>query len=341
MGGLPRRQGVLRAACVRAGFVVLGLVGGLLVAEGALQLGALYLRATGREQASAWGTNRRRIVCFGDSNVYGIFEKREDTYPQVLERLWNAATPAQPVEVLNLGFPGLNSSKIRKNFRDLMATLRPDLVLVLVGSNDINSVPVPLGGEDSAQARFEYVLWQHSRVYRLLHMLAVGLRGQAVEVQYTVLRPFEGVVRVGEVEFDLGGTHRMDPSQLPNWKTDLVANLRAMAADAAAVGAKMILLTYPSHKSLYGMANTVIASMTDLPVIDLTPRFTTLCPDGDCPEVFRRDQHPNANGYRLMAAIVFNHLREAGVAPSTPRDAASAGLDDGTRRYLRQLGYLQ
>jgi lysophospholipase L1-like esterase len=327
---------------VRSGAVVLGLLAGLLVAEAALQLGALYVRATGRPQAAVWRTDRLRVLCLGDSNTYGILELREDAYPAVLERLWNAATPAQPVEVLNMGFPGLNSSKIRKNFRGLMTALRPDLVLILVGSNDLNSVPVPIEGADGVRARLQYATWRHSRVFRLLYMLAAGTRDEKIEVESRFYgNPRHGRVNIGEAEFDLAGTARMDPTLLREWSVHLRANLRAMAADAAAVGATFILLTYPSHQSLYAHANNVITTMTDLPVVDLAPRFQSLCSTEDCPELFRRSQHPNANGYRVMAAILFNYLRQAGLASSPPGDpAAFASLDANTRRYLKELGYL-
>lgn len=328
---------------MRAGAVLLGLLIGLVVAEVALQIGAQYVRATGRTQAATWRTDRRRVLCLGDSNTYGILEARENAYPAALERLWNAATPAQPVEVLNLGFPGLNSSKIRKNFRDLMAALRPDLVLILVGSNDLNSVPVPIEDEGDAPARFQYAIWRHSRVFRLLYMLAaIGTREEKINIESRFYgNPRHGRVSVGEAEFDLAATARMDPNQLPDWAVNLRANLRAMAADAAAVGAPLVLLTYPSHDPLYELPSNVITTLTDLPIVDLTPRFQSLCPTDECPDLFRRDQHPNANGYRVMAAILFNYLREAGLAPSPPSDSAAfASLDEKTRRYLQELGYL-
>jgi lysophospholipase L1-like esterase len=350
MSPRPHQRSVLRAALAKSGIVVVGLVAGLVIAEAALQLGALYVRTTGREQRATWRTDRPRIVCIGDSNTYGLLEARENAYPAVLERLWNAATPAQPVEVLNLGFPGLNSSKMRQSFRDLMIALRPDLVIMLVGVNDIYTAPMPIADEAGAAARVQYALWRLSRVYRLLYMLVSRLRSdkvdteqKQVEIEHKLMdNPLHGQVRVGDSHFDLAGTNFADPAQLGNWSVALRENVHVMAADAAAVGARFVLLTYASHLSSYAPANDAIRSMSDLPIIDVTPRFAEICPSGQCPGLFRPSQHPNANGYRIMAAVVWNGLREAGLAPPPAADATPyASLDPAARPYLEQLGYFK
>ena len=305
-------------------------------AELLLQVGALYIGATERQQAAAWRSDRRRVVCLGDSNVYGLWMQRDQTFPAYLEHLWNAAAPAKPVEVLNLGFPGLNSSKMRKSFRGLMQALRPDLVLVLVGSNDINSVAVPLDDGNDGGTRVGYSLWQHSRVFRLLYMLAAGVRETPVKVDVDYSgKERRGVVRIGDTEFDLAGTDRLVTTGFTNWDKDLRTNLNAMAADAAAVGATFVVLTYPSHLTLYGTANLVLGVTDNLPLIDLATPFRRLCPDGNCPDIFLADQHPTAEGYQLAAALVLRRLRELGLAEPSPEPGA--GLDDAVRGKLQQL----
>jgi len=174
-------------------------------------------------------TDRPRVVCIGDSNTYGLLEARENAYPAVLERLWNAATPARPVEVLNLGFPGLNSSKMRQSFRDLMIALRPDLVIMLVGVNDIYTAPIPIADEAGVTARAQYALWRLSRVYRLLYMLVSRLRSgngeteqKQIDIQHKLMdNPHHGEVRVGDSQFDLASTNFADPAQLGNWSVAL------------------------------------------------------------------------------------------------------------------------
>jgi lysophospholipase L1-like esterase len=317
--------------------LLFGVVTGLVVAEIGLQIVAVYIRRTEQPATAAWQSDRRRVICLGDSNVYGLWMERNRTWPYQLEQVWNAAVPDQPVEVLNLGFPGLNSSKLRKNFRGLLEALQPTLVLVLVGSNDINSVPVPIDEGGEADGSLRYTLWQHSRVFRLLYMLVTGVREHAVQidVNYTAEKR-HGVVRVGGAEFDLAGTDRMDPRRLGNWYLDLQKNLRAMAADAAAAGAAFVVLTYPSSHTLYGSANAVLAQMTDLRLVDLGQAFRRVCPTGECPELFLADQHPTAAGYQLAAAIVFAQLDDLGLAPeSAVLPAAVATLAPSIQKHFK------
>jgi lysophospholipase L1-like esterase len=307
----------------------------LAVIELLLQFGAVYIAATEHPETAAWHSNRRRVICLGDSNVYGLWMQRDQTFPYHLERIWNTAAPDDPVEVLNLGFPGLNSSKLRRSFPGLLETLRPDLVLVLVGSNDINSVPVATDASGAGNRSVTHRLWEHSRVFRLLYMLATGLHQGEVKVELDYGRPDSrrGIVRVDGAAFDLAGTDRMDPALLLGWGTELQQNLRAMAADASSAGAKFVLLTYPSHQSLYGSANGVL-SHTDLRVVDLAAQFGSVCPTGDCPQIFLKDQHPNAAGYQLMAALVFGQLWELGLVTPTNALAGLALLDNSVQGYV-------
>jgi hypothetical protein len=101
--------------------VLFGLVLGLLLFELGLQAAAVWMRRDGQSPV-AWVTGRRRVLCLGDSNTYGLsLGDRTDAWPQQLEKLWNAVTPSRPAEVLNPGYPGTNSSRPR---RDLPAILR-------------------------------------------------------------------------------------------------------------------------------------------------------------------------------------------------------------------------
>jgi lysophospholipase L1-like esterase len=290
--------------------VAFGLVVGLALVEVGLQIGAAYIRVRVPAANARWASERGRVVCLGDSNVYGLWMERDRTYPHALETIWNAAVPGHPVEVLNLGFPGLNSSKLRHNFRGLLMSLRPSLVLVLVGSNDINSVPVPHddgGGRESVG----YTLWRRSRLFRFVYMLATGAHAAAVRVDMDYRGNDRlGVVHVGRTRFDLAGTDRVAPSLRANWRSELQENLRAMAADATAADVAFVVLTYASDHTLYGLANRVITPMTYLRVIDVADGFARACAHDGCPELFLADQHPTAAGYELAAAIVFARLAE-------------------------------
>src|SRR5262249_49751859 len=113
----------------------------------------------------------RRIVTIGDSNTYGVWlTDRSQAYPSVLEELWNATPGAPPLEVINLGYPGTNSSVARNILREALVELRPDLVTVMIGTNDWWTVVVPLQVPDWRTTLWNR-LWRWSRVYRLLFMI--------------------------------------------------------------------------------------------------------------------------------------------------------------------------
>src|SRR5262249_22930126 len=155
--------------------LVAGLLAGLLVLEVVLQVAALYVRSTrGVAASSRWVPGRRRLVTLGDSNTYGLYLRdRSAAYPTMLERLWNETPGAPPIEVLNLGFPGTNSSQVLNTFPEMLATLHPDIVTVMVGANDLWTVPEPtnLAPLQTWGWRLRILLWQTSRVYRAFYML--------------------------------------------------------------------------------------------------------------------------------------------------------------------------
>lgn len=329
----------IRQLLQRVLLIGLGLLLSLVATEIILQAGAAYVRATGRAYPDAWLTNRRRVMCLGDSNVYGVWVRRDQTFPHYLEEIWNHATPSQPVEVLNFGMPGLNSSKMRVTYRDLIARFRPDLVIVLVGVNDAWTVPVPIDDTAQARGRFRYALWERSRLFRLLSMIAARLSPDTIEVdlQFDEGRQLRGHVLAGEREFDLTAT---EPTQeIAGWPERLGENLRSLASDTDDFGAEFVVVSYATDQSMYGPANQVIlGEVGHLNVIPSGPAFRSACPESEC---LYSDLHLRPQGYQLFAAIVWNGLRFFRLAPLGSDNAtAFASLDDEVKERLEKLGYL-
>jgi len=129
----PRRA---REWLSRIGLIGFGLVVTIVGLEVALQLGAAVVQITHESRGAAKDPERFRILCLGDSNTYGLYLERHESYPAQLERELAALRPTQPVEVVNLGAPGLNSSRLLRMLPELLETLAPDLVIVMVGAND-------------------------------------------------------------------------------------------------------------------------------------------------------------------------------------------------------------
>lgn len=342
------RAGVQTTWGERIALVALGLLGSLVLVEIVLQLGASYVRSTGNDRRAAPNGGARSVLCAGDSNTYGIRVRREDAYPAVLERLWNGQAARADVQVLNFGVPGMNSSKLRNNFRVLLASERPAIALVLVGANDIWTEPAPV--DDQGELTLGQLLWERSRVFRLLYMLERAIRGIDPASGPTVERiEPRGAARAepergGEIsppgedgQIDLMWTGKSKSLQR-GWRRALQRNLNAMHEFAAESGTRLVLLTYPAHVKAYAAANEVIrqTAAADLPLIDLARVFADLCPDAPCPELFFPDGHPTRLGYQLVAAVVWRELDHLEGGTSAPRDTASweAVLDAEVRRRL-------
>ena len=161
----------IREALGRLALIILGIGLGVVALEVVLQLGAGLVRLTGRSLPSTWLTMHRRVLCLGDSNTFGVTVPVGDAYPPQLAQVWNGRKGVRPIEVLNLGYPGNNSSRIRRDLPHLLDALHPDVVTIMVGANDWWSAPV---SSEHAQRRIGSPierLMHASRVFRLLYMV--------------------------------------------------------------------------------------------------------------------------------------------------------------------------
>jgi len=301
MPGARRR---VREWAGRIGLIGLGLALALVGLELALQLGAVVVRFTHESRSAARDPGRFRVVCLGDSNTFGLYLEPHESYPAQLERELAARLPDRAVEVLNLGAPGLNSSRLLRQYPELLETLAPDLVIILVGVNDLWTDPK---AESSARpTTLRDLVARHSRVVRLVRLLRA--RGAAdVEVSIEDGAPFERAdqwVRIGGRAFDFG----FERAHVNMFMAEhqLAKNLLALRKATEASGARALFMTYPGRYELYRRANGAIleAARKGLPLLDLTQVFLEPCPLAKCPEMLFEDQHPTAEGYRLVAKQV-------------------------------------
>ncbi len=298
----------------RLGLIPLGVLFALLALEAALQVGALYVRATGRALPTAWLTGNARVLCLGDSNTYGIYlTSRSQAYPQQLEALWNQTPGAPRIEVLNLGYPGTNSSRLRRDLPRMLETLAPNLVIIMVGANDYWTAPVELAPPPDLGTRVLQIVKRYSRVYQLAYMVRRAQSSARLEV---VFQPqldggSRGKARYGDVEFEMG--FEKGPIQTHHIE-HLRENLLALVAQVRNFGAEPVLMTYPSRMWNYGDANEAIvqvAGETQARLVDAAAAFTPACPSEPCPALLFPDHHPTARGYQLMAETLVRELRDA------------------------------
>jgi lysophospholipase L1-like esterase len=300
----------------RLALVLMGLVLGVLVLEGGLQAAAFFVkRSTRSELPAAWVTGNLRVLCLGDSNTYGLRLPRNEAYPQQLEAIWNERVKTPKLEVLNLGFPGTNSSRLVRDMPRLLETFDPDIVIVMVGVNDFWTLPYAIDdgqGAPKAQPRKNFIQ-RHSLLYRLYYLVRRGQVANEVEIimdpQGSLEKGAQHKARVGGLEFDMGFVKADEGLQ--GDAEGLKQNLVRLAGQARSAGTRFYLMTYPSRKDFYRPANDMIeAAARDggIELIDLEAIFEPICPRVDCPETFFDDGHPKAPGYRRVAESVLERI---------------------------------
>ncbi len=295
-----------------------GLLAAVLLLEGALQLAALVAKDQVRQVQARWLTSHTRILAMGDSNTYGFYLEAGEAWPAQLERQWNSVHADSPVEVLNLGYPGTNSFRVRESLPGLLDTLSPDVVLLMVGFNDFWTPVEQVAARGKAGSLAGWVR-EHSRLYRLYRIWSRS-RVQQADLAFgasrdplapvDVANPAQHQVSIGEEAFYLG-TKQGEPARNRNALAD---NLAAMVTMAQARDAKVLLFTYPSNWGFYPGANKwlkVAAQQNAVPLVDVTPLFIARCSDGppSCPALLFHDGHATAEGNRLVAEAAGNALQ--------------------------------
>ena len=121
---------------------LIAFVATLLVIEVGLQLASLVARPLlSRKPGRDASRNAITILCVGDSHTYGAKLPDEDSYPSQLQVLLAERYPEWGFNVVNLGFPGVNSAFVASRLESQIRQIRPHLVLVSGGSNNIwNSI---------------------------------------------------------------------------------------------------------------------------------------------------------------------------------------------------------
>lgn len=301
--------------------------------EAVLQVAAVFIDKHDRQ--SHWlYPERVRVLALGDSNTYGLYLQANQAYPALLEKQWNAHHPDNLIEVINLGFPGTNSSRILKSLPDVIKTFSPDVITVMVGVNDFWMAPVNVEGTSSPVSPVEGWLRDHSRVYKLIYLLqrqaynasllkidddlrnatfdqSIELAGKwraAIDGQSK--SPFQDrphAIQYGDKSFDIG--YVFDPSKKQNLAADMKHNFERMADITQASHVKLAFITYAYFELPQKVANQqmqLVSKERNVVFINAKKKFREQCELGKsrCDELFSPDFHPSLEGHQLLAAEV-------------------------------------
>jgi hypothetical protein len=121
---------------------LIAFVATLLVIEVGLQLASLVARPLLMRKSNRDASpDAITILCVGDSHTYGAPLPDEESYPSQLQVLLDERYPEWEFNVVNLGFPGVNSAFVASRLESQLQQVQPHLVMVSGGSNNIwNSI---------------------------------------------------------------------------------------------------------------------------------------------------------------------------------------------------------
>lgn len=234
-----------------------------------------------------------RVLCVGDSCTYGSGVRREESWPDQLERL---LPRDRFVEVINAGVPGYSAYQgVRYLERDGLA-LEPDIVIFTLGFNDRRSWGGLSDAEHAAFARA-----QDSFLARQLN------RSRLVQVVRHLLKTAQGKRSV-----DRSQQVRTRPRvSLSEYR----ALLARAASRTAAAGARILYVLWPVSSNIaseqpaltsHQLALIEFCAETGNPLVNpidrLRPHSRIIYLDDDV--------HMTMAGNRIMAKSIRSALRE-------------------------------
>ena len=111
-----------------------------------------------------------RIVALGGSTTAGMYEN-ELTYPRILERMLNrSSTGKRKIETINAGVWGYTSCQVAKKYKKEIIDLKPDLILLMSGWNDINKFRASNIKRKSQYCMNHHPMLVKSNIFRFLRL---------------------------------------------------------------------------------------------------------------------------------------------------------------------------
>ena len=275
----------------------------------------------GPETTLAKPSGTFRIVALGDSVTFG--HRLRVTYPAMLEARLAERAGCSPIEVINAGVPGYQTRHIRDRLDEDVRPLRPDLVLVLAGWNDIYSDnPASPAKRLDPQSPFNRFL-RVSYAGKALTKLAFDLRPARAEsspVVRALYESFAAPVFVSDYErlLDVADTVPTRvvmltlPSLLgaPDWSTE-AARIHFPYYTSSVEMLRLLWQTY-NH------AIRDLAARAHRPLIDLAAEWSRISGSA---RLFGDTNHLNPQGTVRLAEVVERDLLTTGLLPCGGRVA--------------------
>jgi lysophospholipase L1-like esterase len=284
----------------------------------------------------------RRVAVLGDSLVLAVQVDDEQTFCRLLERDLAGQEPGSTVRVINAGVQGYGPVEELLFYREVVAPLGPDVVLlmVFVANDAIESVDSAWrldGSRDTTgRAQAEATNWARRVTRRSMVLQTLRLRANEVR---DWLRP----AQAPSVSRPLTTYVPEPPEEVTRGLAltrDIVSQL---AREAGARGARVGVVLVPARFQLndvdYGHLKRAVAAAGDdllrdkaterfaealrplgLPMLDLLPVLRAQ-PDG-AGLFFAENVHFTPRGHRVVAGALAAFVREAGLLAPVPANSA-------------------
>ena len=126
----------------KIGLIVLGIFLALIILELGLSSTGFVLYSLQRDRVEITGENNEyRILSIGESTTANLWNG-ESSWPEELERILNNrssrfTSDSDTFKVFNEGISGTTSIHILRNLEDNLRKYNPDMVIVMMGINDL------------------------------------------------------------------------------------------------------------------------------------------------------------------------------------------------------------
>jgi lysophospholipase L1-like esterase len=235
-----------------------------------------------------------RILAIGESTTFGWGIDPKNAYPQQLEKLIRDRLGI-PVTVFNTGVPAQTSTSILRNIRYQIDQYRPQIVLCLFGTNDLNESLNDLGTSRAFGLQVPKII-AHLRLYRL----ACIVRDYALHAP--MVEDHGAWIFFDADQKSESGDWVMNPEfldQLEDNYSDILDTIQA-------AGAQPVVLSYLKRSEF------LEPLFEDLGKREGVTYFQLHSPEVERSGNFNQDGfHPNEEGHRIMAEEILAGLLEA------------------------------
>jgi hypothetical protein len=262
----------------------------------------------GRDVPAGRTPGTLRIICLGDSYVFGWGVREEETFPARLE-LHLARLGRGAVEALNAGVPAYGTEQELDQLRETGPALRPDLVVLGLVLNDA----LPGGDRKGHLALPLKTLLRRSAIYRFLGRLYQQGMLSAIAEAATTDERLRDILA-----YERANTEALE-SGLPEFEQArglAVERIDDMAETSRRLGARFLVVIFPNRHQIedpsYAHARfneTIATELEDrrIEVLDLFPIYKE---EARLAPLYLADTHPGAFGHDVAARAASGRIVE-------------------------------